>query len=148
MALARWLACKFAGSEHHPCFPPTETRMAETVSTPSDLVTRLDRLERQQRWSRALVVLLMAAAGGALVAFKAAPPEVLQAERIELVTRQGMRQAQLTTDSLGLTVTLFDRQGREAASFRLNHAPRLTVLDESRREVVGLGAPRPQHLTQ
>jgi hypothetical protein len=121
--------------------------MAETVSSPIDLVTRLDQLERQQRWSRALVVLLMAAAGGGVVAFKAAPPEVLQAERIELVTRQGQRQAQLTTDSLGLTVTLFDRQGREAASFRLNHEPRLTVLDESRREVVGLGAPRPQHLT-
>ncbi len=120
--------------------------MAETVSSPIDLVTRLDRLERQQRWLRVLAFLFMSA--GAVVAFTPAPPEVLQAERIELVTRQGLRQAQLTTDSLGLTVTLFDRHGSEAASFRLNHEPRLTVLDESRREVVGLGAPRPQHLTQ
>jgi hypothetical protein len=95
-----------------------------------------------------VVALLVAAAVGAIVAFRPAPPEVLQAERIELVNRQGVRQAQLTTDSLGLTVTLFDRQGREAASFQLNQEPRLTVLDGARREVVGLGAPRPQHLTR
>jgi hypothetical protein len=89
----------------------------------------------------------MAAAAGAVVAFTPPPVKVLRAERIELVTPKGVRQAQLSTDTLGLTVTLFDRDGREAASFRLNQEPRLTVLDGSRREVVGLGAPRPQHLT-
>lgn len=95
---------------------------------------------------RVLMVLLASGAEAAIVAFTP-PPKVLQAERIELVTPQGLRQAQLTTDSLGLTVTLFDRHGRQAASFRLNQEPRLTVLDDSGREVVGLGAPRPQHLT-
>lgn len=94
-----------------------------------------------------VVGLLIAIAAGAAVAFKPAPPEVLQAERIELVNRQGLRQVQLTTDSLGLTVTLFDRQGKEAASVRFNQEPRLAVLDEARQEVVGLGAPRPRHLT-
>jgi hypothetical protein len=92
-------------------------------------------------------VMLLAIAAGAAVGFRQAPPEVLQAERIELVNRQGSRQAQLTTDSLGLTVTLFDGQGSEVASFRFNQEPRLTVLDEGRREVVRLGAPRSQHLT-
>jgi hypothetical protein len=97
--------------------------------------------------SRALVLLLMAVAAVTIVAFTPRPPKVIRAERVELVTPAGLRQAQLSTDSLGLTVTLFDRGGREAASFRLNQEPRFTVLDGSRREVVGLGAPKPQHLT-
>jgi hypothetical protein len=96
---------------------------------------------------RIMLGVLIAIAAAAAVGFRSAPPEVLQAERIELVNRQGMRQAQLTTDSLGLSVTLFDRQGREAASFRFNQEPGLTVLDEARQEVVRLGAPRPRHLT-
>jgi hypothetical protein len=97
--------------------------------------------------SRVLILLSMATAAATVVAFTPAPPKVLRAERIELVTSKGLRQAQLSSDSLGLTVTLFDRDGREAASFRLNQEPRFTVLDGSRREVVGLGAPKPQHLT-
>ena len=96
---------------------------------------------------RIMVGWLIIIAAGAAVGFRPAPPEVLQAERIELVNRQGLRQAQLTTDSLGLVLTLLDRQGRETASFRFNQEPRLTVLDEARREVVELGAPRPRHLT-
>jgi hypothetical protein len=96
---------------------------------------------------RVVIGMLIALAAAAAVGFKPAPPEVLQAERIELVNRQGARQAQLTTDSLGLTVTLFDRRGNEAASFRFNQEPRLTVLDEAGQEVVTLGAPRPRHLT-
>src|SRR5947199_10016582 len=104
-------ACKFPRSEHHPGFPHSETPMAESISGP-DLQTRLARLEQQLRWSRGLAFLYMAVGGGgALVAFKAAPPDVLQAQRIELVTGQGVRQAQFAADSLGLTVTLFDVHG-------------------------------------
>jgi hypothetical protein len=121
--------------------------MAEFISGP-DLQTRLTRLERQLRWSRGLAFLYMAAGGGTLVAFRAAPPEVLQAQRIELVTGQGVRQAQFAADSLGLAVTLFDLHGREAATFRFNDEPRLSILNELRREVAGLGAPRTQHLAQ
>jgi hypothetical protein len=125
-----------------------EIGMAQSSSCPVDLQNRLARLEREQRWWRGLSLLFMAASGSVLVAFKDPPPEVLQAERVELVTRQGVRQAQFSADSLGLTVTLFDLHGHEAASFRFNDEPRLTVLNEARKEVVGLGAPRPQHLAQ
>lgn len=121
--------------------------MAESISGP-DLQTRLARLERQQRWSRILAFTFVAGGGGALVAFETAPPEVVRAQRIELVTHQGVRQAQFAADSLGLTVTLFDLHGLEAGSFRFNNEPRLIVLNESRREVAGLGAPRPQNLAQ
>lgn len=122
--------------------------MAESISGLVDLQHRLARLEREQRWWRGLAFGVMVAGGSVLVAFTDPAPEVLQAERVELVTRQGVRQAQFSTDSLGLTMTLFDRHGVESASFRFNDEPRLTVLNESRREVAGLGAPRPQHLAQ
>ena len=87
------------------------------------------------------------AGAAAVMASRAAAPEVLQAERIELVTREGVRQARFAVDSLGLTVILYDRKGQETASFRFDDEPRLTVLNESQEEVVGLGRPRPRRLT-
>jgi hypothetical protein len=105
-------------------------------------------VNQQQQWTAARSLLWAILGAAALAAFKTTPPEVVQAERIELVTREGLRQAQLAADSVGLTITLFDRRGRETASFRFDDEPRLAVLNQSRQEVVGLGPPRPQHLAQ
>ncbi|HEY7635543.1 MAG TPA: hypothetical protein VH763_08370 [Gemmatimonadales bacterium] len=103
---------------------------------------------KMQDASRVLAVLLTVAVAGAVLAFKPRAPEVIQAERVELVNRQGTRQAVLSADSLGVVLTLLDARGLGTASFRFNPEPRLTVLGDGRREVAELGAPRPKHLVQ
>ena len=72
--------------------------------------------------------------------------EVIQAQRVELVNGNGVRQASLAADTSGVMLTLFDSRGRPAATLRLNDDPRLSVLDAAGREAAGLGAPRVQHL--
>jgi hypothetical protein len=84
----------------------------------------------------------------ALVAFAREGPGVVQAQRVELVNLKGEAQAALAVDTTGVVLTLFDKRGRASASLRLNADPRLAVIDGAGREVVGLGAPRVQHLAQ
>jgi hypothetical protein len=95
-----------------------------------------------------LAGLALAATVAAVVAFKPSAPEVVQAQRLELVNPDGKVQAALSADSGGVVLTLFDKAGRAAGSLRLNTDPRLVVLDGAGRELAGLGAPRVQHLVQ
>jgi hypothetical protein len=111
--------------------------------------SRIIRLERQVQRAQAL------ACGGALLAatlmmtgYRGRSGEVVQAERFELVTAQGVRQAVLSADSLGFAVTLLDGKGRPTGILRLSDQPRLAVQTGRGREVAGLGLPTVQHLTE
>jgi hypothetical protein len=111
--------------------------------------SRIMRLERQVQRAQAL------ACGGALLAatllltgYHARSGVVVQAERFELVTAQGVRQASLSADTLGFAVTLLDGNGRPTGILRLSDEPRVAVQTGRGREVAGLGAPRAHNLTQ
>jgi hypothetical protein len=122
--------------------------MSERYSDSIDLVARLVYLEHRQRLLQPLAALAMALPLAALVAFATHGPEVIQAQRVELVDPKGVIQAALAADTAGVSLTLLDKRGRVSASLRLNEDPRLAVLDGAGREVVGLGAPRVQHLVE
>jgi hypothetical protein len=111
--------------------------------------SRIARLERQVQRAQTL------ACGGALLAatllltgYDGRSSEVVKAERFELVTTQGVRQAILSADTLGFAVTLLDGKGRPAAILRLSDEPRVAVQTGRGREVAGLGFPQVQHLTE
>lgn len=119
---------------------------------PPDFMThasRIVRLERQVQRAQAL------ACGSALVAatllvsgYAGQAPEVLQVERLELVTAQGSRQAILSADTLGFAVILLDGRGEASGVLRLSHEPRVAVETGRGREVAGLGAPKVHNLTE
>jgi hypothetical protein len=120
--------------------------MSRDLATP---ISRIARLEGQLRRAHALAcgAVLLAATlllGGNAVG----APRVIQAERLELVTAQGVRQAVLSADTLGFKVILLDAQGRPAGGLRLNDEPRLTVESSRGREVAGLGHPKVYNLTE
>jgi hypothetical protein len=111
--------------------------------------SRIVRLERQVRRVHAL------ACGSALVAatllltgYDGKAGEVVQAERLELVTAQGVRQAILSADTLGFVVTLLDGQGRPIGVLRLSGEPRVAVQTGRGREVAGLGSPKVHNLIE
>jgi hypothetical protein len=116
------------------------------MTTPADLASQLRRV--------AIGGLCLAPLGlAAFVTGRSAP--VVQAERVELVTANGARQAVLSTDSAGVSLTLFDRKGRPASALRLsNHLelrdnfPTLTLLDSRGEVVATLGGPVVKHLVQ
>ena len=118
----------------------------------SDLITeasRIVRLERQVRRAQAL------ACGSTLIAatlllsgYNGKAGEVVQAERLELITAQGIRQVILSADTLGFAVTLLDGQGRPRGILRLSGEPRVAVQTGRGREVAGLGAPKVHNLTE
>jgi hypothetical protein len=91
----------------------------------------------------ALVSLVILGAG-----FVARDPGVVQAQRIELVDGKGAIRAALTTDTIGVSITLYDKRGRVSGSLQLNGEPRLTVRDRSGSEVAALGAPQVRHLVE
>jgi hypothetical protein len=103
-------------------------------------------LDRSDLLTRPFTGLALIGTAAALGAFAARAPEVVQAQRVELVNRNGVRQATLAADTSGVMLTLFDSRGRPAATLRLNDDPRLSVLDGTGREAASLGAPRVQHL--
>ena len=78
----------------------------------------------------------------ALGGFRAGADNVVQAQRVELMSREGVRQAILSADTLGFAVILLDDRGHAAGSLRLSGEPRLAVENDRGREVAGLGAPR------
>ena len=84
----------------------------------------------------------------AVSAFAARGQPVLQAERIELVSAQGVPQAVLAADSGGFVVTVLDARGRAVSSLRLDGEPWLAVQSGDGEEVAGLGSPRVRHLTK
>jgi hypothetical protein len=139
---------QFLLSEASPKFPNPEFLMIEPMPNQADLLSRIAELERRQRAMRPVTVLALGVALAALVAFAWRPPEVLQAQRLELVSPQGQQLATLAGDSAGVMLTLLDKRGRARAGLRLNGEPRVLVLDDTGDEVAGLGAPRPRHLVQ
>jgi hypothetical protein len=122
--------------------------MSEPDLDRRDLVARVAHLERRQRVLQPLAGLAMVLTMGGLVAFASEGPDVVQAQRVELVDLKGDTQAALAADTTGVRLTLFDKRGRVTATLRLDDDPRLAVLDGGGREVAGLGAPRAQHLAQ
>jgi hypothetical protein len=122
--------------------------MSVPALDPVELAAWVDRLERRQRLLQPLAGLAFATTLAAVVAFSRAAPDVVQAQRLELVNPKGERQAMLSADSTGVVLMLFDKAGRAAGSLRLDTDPRLAVLDRDGRELAGLGAPRVQHLVQ
>jgi hypothetical protein len=115
---------------------------------PVDLVAQVAHLERRQRVLQPLAGLAMVLTMAALVAFATKGPDIVQAQRVELVDLKGETRAALAADTSGVKLTLFDKRGRVTGSLRLDDDPRLAVLDGGGREVAGLGAPRVQHLVQ
>ena len=97
---------------------------------------------------RLLAVAGLAAGVSVLAAFTAHEPEVITAQRVDLMNQKGERQATLSADSSGILLTLLDAKGRAIASVRLNDEPRLSIRNDTGREVAGLGEPRVQHLAQ
>jgi hypothetical protein len=122
--------------------------MSKPGHHPVDLTARLSHLERRQRLLQPVAVLAMILTMGSLVAFAAKDPDVLRAQRVELVDAKGELQAALAADTTGVILTLVNKKGHVTASLRLNDEPRLTVRDAAGREVAALGAPRVQHLVQ
>jgi hypothetical protein len=130
------------------------------MSTPADpssrIVSRLSQLERQHRQFRRLAVgglCLLLIGLAAFASGRSAP--VVQADRVELVTASGTRQAVLSADTAGVSLTLFDRKGRPASAMRLStdstlmkNDPTLTLLDSQGRVVATLGGPTVRHLVQ
>jgi hypothetical protein len=111
--------------------------------------SRIIRLEGQVQRAQ-----LLACAGALLAAtllltgYRGRSGEVIQAERVELVTAQGVRQAILSADTLGFAVTVLDGQGRPAGILRLSGEPRVAVQTGRGREVAGLGFPKVHNLIE
>jgi hypothetical protein len=121
--------------------------MSAPAPDPLDLVARVAQLERRQRVLQPLAGLAIVLTMAGAVAF-ASGPDVVQAQRLDLVDLKGETRAALAADTTGVRLTLLDKRGRVTASLRLDDDPRLAVLDGGGREVAGLGAPRVQHLAQ
>jgi len=130
------------------------------MPTPADpasqLASRLSKLERQHRQLRRVAFGGLCLVPLGLAAFttqRSAP--VVQADRVELVTASGARRALLSTDSAGVSLTLFDRRGRPASAMRLSNEsdltdvfPTLRLLDPQGKVVATLGGPTVKHLVQ
>jgi hypothetical protein len=111
--------------------------------------TRLDRLERELRQVRRLLVTalcILPLALGAAAMVPQAP--VVQAERLELVGTGGKPLAVLRADSAGLNLLLVDGRGKVAAAARLGADTTLSVLDGRGSVIATLGGPRVRHLDQ
>ncbi|HKU62330.1 MAG TPA: hypothetical protein VJQ44_13985 [Gemmatimonadales bacterium] len=117
-----------------------------TMTDVSDLAARLDRLERQQRRYRRfawgalglLPLVLGAFVGGG-------PGPLVRAEQVELLNAAGGRQAVLSADSSGVTLTLFGARGKPVSGLQLGDSA-LTLLDADGQPVATLGGPRVRHL--
>ena len=111
--------------------------------------SRIVRLEQELRRLRLIVIAgILGATGLGLSGFGRPAPEVVRAQRVELVSPAGIRQAVLGADTLGFAVTVLDERGRPVSSLRLSTEPRVSVETGEGREVAGLGAPRPRNLTE
>lgn len=106
------------------------------------------RLERRLQRVQALACGSALLAATLLLTGYDGTAEIVQAERLELVTAQGVRQAILSADTLGFAVILLDGQGRPTGRLRLSGEPRVTVETGRGREVAGLGAPKVHNLTE
>ena len=120
------------------------------MTTPdvSKITARLAQLERQQRRFRRLALGALCVLPLSLGAFASVGPgPVVRAEQVELITATGARQAALSADSTGVTLTLFTAKGRPASALHLSDSL-LTLLDASGQPVATLGGPRVRHLVE
>lgn len=109
----------------------------------------LRQLERPLPLARVVAIgAVLLTAVLALGGFRGNAGDVVRAERVELVDREGRPRALLGVDSLGFAVTLLDERGRPAGSLRLSDEPWLAVQTDRGREVAGLGAPKVHNLTE
>jgi hypothetical protein len=118
-------------------------------SAPADPAVRISRLERELQHLRVFAVAaVLLTLVLILTGFtpKAAP--VVRAERLELVSPTGVRQAILSADTSGFDLILLDQHGRPSGTLRLTDEPWLSVLTGRGDEAAGLGAPKPHHLTE
>jgi hypothetical protein len=117
-----------------------------TTTDVSNLAARLDRLERQQRRLRRLAWGALALLPLALGAFaRGGPGPVVRAEQIELLNDAGARQAVLSADSGGVTLTLLGTRGKPVSALQLGDSA-ITLLDADGQPVATLGGPRVRHL--
>ena len=120
-----------------------------STSDESQIAARLIQLEEQQRRLRRITVGLICLLPLGLGAFASRPfAPVVQAERVELVTESGARQAILSADSNGINLTLLGPKGRPASSIRLGDDATLTVMDATGRVMTTLGGPTVRHITK
>ena len=114
----------------------------------SQLRARLERIERQQRRLRRFAwgaICLLPLGLGAFVRGGADP--VVRAEQVELLNPAGARQAVLSADSSGVTLTLFGARGKPVSALQLGDSA-LTLLDAGGQPVATLGGPRVKHLVE
>ena len=114
----------------------------------SELTARLERIERQQRRVRRFAwgaLCLLPLALGAFANGRADP--VVRAGQVELLNRAGARQAVLSADSAGVTLTLFGPRGKPVSAVQLGDSA-LTLLDATGEPVATLGGPRVKHLVE
>jgi hypothetical protein len=111
--------------------------------------SRIIRLERQVRRAQALACgAALLTATLLLTGYHGKSVEVVQAERFELVTMQGVRQAILSADTLGFALTLLDAKGKPTGILRLTDEPRVAVQTGRGHEVAGLGFPKVHNLSE
>jgi hypothetical protein len=117
-----------------------------TTTDVSHLAARLDRLERQQRRLQRIAWGALALLPLALGAFvRGGPGPVVRAEQIELLNAAGTRQAVLSSDSTGVTLTLLGARGKPVSALQLRDSA-ITLLDAGGQPVATLGGPRVRHL--
>jgi hypothetical protein len=117
-------------------------------SASRDPAARISQLERELQHIRAVavaVVLLLLAL--VLSGFNPSGEPVVRAERLELVSSTGVRQAIISADTSGFDLMLLDQRGRPSGRLRLTDEPWLSVQTGRGDEAAGLGAPKPHHLT-
>jgi hypothetical protein len=115
----------------------------------TDPAARIRQLETELQRIRILglaAVLLMLTL--TLSGFGQSAEPVVRAERLELVSTQGVRQAILRADTSGFVMMLLDERGRPSARLRLTDEPWLSIQTDRGEEVAGLGEPKVRHLTE
>lgn len=113
-----------------------------------DLNIRMERIERQHRRLRRLAwgaLSLLPLGLGAFVSGRADP--VIRTQQVELLNPAGARQAVLSADSAGVTLTLLGPRGKPVSALELGDSG-LTLLDANGQPVATLGGPRVRHLVE
>ena len=121
--------------------------MTASADSSQDIAGRLNQLEREHQRLRRVAVIglcLLPVGLGAFAANTSSP--VVQAERVELVSAGGKRQAVLKADSAGIDLLLFDPKGRVASAMHLGAEGMLKVIDSSGSVAGSLGGPPVRHL--
>src|SRR5260370_23796006 len=97
--------------------------MKAKVSEPQSLVSRVEKLERENRWLKRLGFVAFILAAGLISMGQARTNRVLEANKFLLRDASGQVRAELeTTDESSPSLVLFDAQGTNRGSLELNKA--------------------------